>query len=112
MPNQRLPRPLKKSEFEIFLETKSAAKGWKDFVATRRNEAVSTWDFLTTTPFEVNLHNYKLKSNLATISRNGERFDRWQYKPSLTGDIRIWFYIVGKKVFIENVFTHHPNKTK
>jgi hypothetical protein len=26
--------------------------------------------------------------------------------------MRIWYYVVGQTVFIENVFTSHPNATK
>lgn len=112
MKDKRLQRPLKKSDYEIFLETKSAEKGWQDFVAARRNEAVSTWDALTRNPFEVSIHNYRLKSDLGFVTRNGNNYERWQYKPSLTGDVRIWFYVVGKSVYIERVFTSHPNQTK
>lgn len=112
MRDKRLNRPLMKSDFEIFLETKSAEKGWQDFVATRRSEAVATWDALTKNPLEVSLKNYRLKSNLGIVRRNGKDHERWQHKPSLTGDVRIWFFVIDKSVFIERIFTSHPNLTK
>lgn len=112
MKDTRLQRPLMKSEFKIFLETKSAEKGWQDFVATRRNEAVATWDALTKNPLEVSVKSYRLKSNLGNVRRNGKNHERWQHKPSLTGDVRIWYFVIDKSVFIERVFMSHPNQTK
>ena len=38
--------------------------------------------------------------------------ERRQHKPTQQGDARIWFYVDGHDVFIEQVHTHHPNATK
>ena len=112
MKEERVERPLRKSEFEIYFDTRSAMQGWRDFVATRRNEAVVAWDFFTSNPLEQTHNNYQLKSNLAFLIRAGESFERWQYKPSSTSDIRIWFYVKQNRVLLEQVHTHHPNQTK
>ena len=45
-----VPRPAKKSEYELRFATAGAQKGWRDLVATMRNVMADTWDFLTTTP--------------------------------------------------------------
>ena len=45
-----VPRPPKKTEYEIRFATTQAQKGWTDLVATVRNAMAETWDFLTRTP--------------------------------------------------------------
>jgi hypothetical protein len=37
---------------------------------------------------------------------------RCQYKPTLKGDARIWFYVDGNTVLLEQVHTQHANQTK
>ena len=107
-----LERPLKKSEFAIICATRQAEKGWRDLKATQRNALVDAWDFLARTPLEVTPTNYPLKGDLATVTRNGARHQRWQHKPTVGGGARIWFYVVGQSVYLEDVHTHHPNETK
>ncbi|WP_429462415.1 hypothetical protein [Microbacterium sp. ZKA21] len=70
------------------------------------------WDFLTRTPTERTPANYPLKGVLQTIQRGSATHERWQHKPTQQGDARIWFYVDGREVFIEQVHTHHPNATK
>lgn len=108
----KVDRPTKKNEYELHFATVGARKGWRDLCATMRGPMVDTWDFLTRTPHEKTPTNYPLKSDLGTIVRNGEVFVRWQHKPTIKGDARIWFYVDDRTVYLEQVHTHHPNQTK
>lgn len=110
--NDEVPRPLKKSEYAIVFASRQAQIGWRDLSATNRNALAESWDFLTKSPLQPTLTNYKLKADLAVITVNGQTFDRWQHKPTARSDARIWFYVDGRTVWLENVFTSHPNQTK
>lgn len=107
-----VPRPIRKSEYTIEVGTQQAKKGWTDLKATHRNVLVDVWEFLTVHPLERTATNYPLKGDLATVTRKGKTFQRWQHKPTEGGSARIWFYVDGQRVIIENVWTHHPNATK
>ncbi|MFJ2521275.1 hypothetical protein ACIOWF_20095 [Cellulosimicrobium cellulans] len=107
-----VPRPRKKIEYEIRFATADARKGWQDLVATIRNPMSETWDFLTRTPLNTTPTNYRLKGDLATIKRAGAAFERWQHKPTVKGTARVWFYVDGHTVYLEQVHTSHPNETK
>ena len=107
-----VPRPPKKIEYEIRFATADARKGWQDLVATIRNPMTETWDFLTRTPLSTTTTNYRLKGDLGTISRAGASFERWQHKPTAKGTARVWFYVDGRTVHLEQVHTSHPNQTK
>lgn len=107
-----VPRPPKKTEYEIRFATTNARKAWQDLVATIRNPMADTWDFLTRTPLSTTPTNYPLRGELATIQRGGATHDRWQHKPTAKGTARIWFYVDGRTVFLEQVHTSHPNETK
>lgn len=106
------PRPPKKTEYEIRFASTQARKGWNDLKATIPNPLTQTWDFLTQTPLTTTSTNYRLKDDLGTIQRNGISYDRWQHKPTAKGTARIWFYVDGRTVFLEQVHTSHPNETK
>lgn len=56
--------------------------------------------------------NYPLKGVLGTVTRDGKTYERWQHKPTAQGDARIWFYVDGQTVYVEQVHTKHPNQTK
>ncbi|WP_029068178.1 hypothetical protein [Jonesia quinghaiensis] len=105
-------RPPKKAEYEIRFATSDARKGWQDLVATIRNSMTDTWDFLTQTPLSTTPTNYRLKGDLGIISRGGKTFERWQHKPTMKGTARVWYYVEGRTVFLEQVHTSHPNETK
>lgn len=105
-----VPRPTKKIEYEIRFATSEARKGWQDLVATIRNAMAETWDFLTRTPLNTTPTNYRLKGDLGVIFRSGETFERWQHKPTVKGTARIWFYVSGRVVHLEQVHTNHPNE--
>lgn len=107
-----VPRPPKKSEYEIRFATAGAQKGWRDLVATIRNPMADVWDFLTATPLTRTPTNYPLRDHLATVQRAGKTHERWQHKPTLKGTARIWFYVEGRTVYLEQVHTSHPNVTK
>jgi hypothetical protein len=105
-------RPTKKNEFVLVFASRSASVGWRDLIATQRNLLADAWDFLTRTPLLTTPKNYELRGELATVTRDGKTFARWQHKPSLKGDARIWFFVDGQTVYLERVFTSHPNQTK
>lgn len=107
-----VPRPNKKSEFKIYFVTRQAEKGWNDLLATRRNDLVDAWHFLSSNPFESTPLSYRLKGQLSKVSYQGVEYDRWQLKFSLKHGSRIWYWVDGDSVYIENVFTSHPNQTK
>ena len=108
----RAPRPTKKYEYELFFGTHDASKKWRDLVATLRNPMVDAWDFLTQTPLKHTQRSYPLKGKEATIVRQGAAHTLWQYKPTLGGSARIWYYVEDQSVYIVAVHTHHPNETK
>jgi hypothetical protein len=107
-----VPRPPKKIEYEIRYATAEAAKGWQDLAATIRNPLAEAWDFLTRSPLTKTPTNYPLRGELGAISRGGETHERWQHKPTLKGTARIWFFVEGRTVYLEQVHTSHPNETK
>lgn len=108
----RVERPRRKSEYEIRFGTNAARKGWIDLKATVSGPLTTTWEFLTATPLDQTPTNYRLKATFSTVVRNGVAHERWQHKPTQQGDARIWFYVVGKVVYLEQVHTNHPNETK
>ena len=110
--DEPVARPTKKTEYTLRFATASAQKGWRDLVATIRNPMADTWDFLTRSPIEQTPTNYPLRAQLQFIQREGVQHERWQHKPTAQGDARIWFYVEGQTVLIEQVHTHHPNATK
>jgi hypothetical protein len=109
---KRVLRPTKKSEYEIVFASNSAQKGWQDLKATRLNDLVEAWEFLTTSPTELSPLNARLRGELGQVQVAGSIFDRWQLKLSSTYGARIWFYVDARTVFIEEVHTRHPNETK
>lgn len=107
-----VPRPTRKTEFTLVFDSRDAEVGWRDLLAVRRNALADAWDFLTATPLLVTPLNHPLRDNLAFVVREGERFERWQLKLNQRDGARIWFYVVGNVVHLEQVFTAHPNATK
>lgn len=107
-------RPAKKSEYEIRFASSQAQKGWRDLVAVQRNAMADTFDFLTISPTQFDAKtNYPLKGALGQITdRSGATHVRWQHKPTAAGDARVWFYVDGSTVYLEQVHTRHPNETK
>ncbi len=115
-----VPRPLKRAEYEIVHISRQAEVGWRDGLATYRNAIVDAWERLTTEPTrEDGERVYRLKGDLATGSRQGKTFHRYQYK--FPGGGRIWYFVdrgsdkkakTAGRVVIEDVHTAHPNKTK
>lgn len=110
--DETVPRPTKKSEYAIKFASAGAKKGWRDLAATINGPLADAWDFLTRTPTRETPTNYPLRGGLARVRRNGQTHDRWQHKPTVKGDARIWFYVQDHTVFLEQVHTKHPNETK
>ena len=109
---ERVHRPTKKSEYTIVFATKQAQKGWQDLLATRRNNLVDTWHFLTETPLLETPLSYRLRDTLGSLTRDGVTHERWQRMLSATDGSRIWYFVEDKTVFLEQVHTAHPNETK
>jgi len=107
-----VPRPSKTTEYEIKFDSNSAAKGWRDLYATHRNALVDAWDYLTKSPLQLSEFAYPLKSQLASVLRNGKSYERWQLKLNIRSGARIWYFVSEATVYIERVFTAHPNQTK
>lgn len=105
-----VPRPRKRTEYEIQFATRQAQRGWKDLLATKRNAVVDCWDFLTRTPCDESPKNHRLKGQLAVVTYAGRTYERWQHE--MPGGARIWFYVDGQVVRLVDVHTHHPNQTK
>lgn len=105
-----VPRPTKRSEHTIVFDTRQAAKGWQDLLATQRNAVVDAWDFLTQTPTHRLPKNHQLKGSLSTVTRGGHEHDQWQHE--LSNGARVWFYVLDRRVFLVEVHTGHPNQTK
>lgn len=108
----KVDRPSKKSEYEIVFASTAAQRGWVDLKATILGPLTDTWDFLTRTPRARTPTNYPLRGELQWVTRDGVRHERWQHKPTAQGDARIWFYVEGRVVHLEQVHTRHPNQTK
>ncbi len=108
----KVERPTKKVEYELRFASVPAKRGWTDLQATIRNSLVDTWDFLTKTPRATTPTNYRLRGELGVVKRDGSTHERWQHKPTLKGDARIWFYVADQVVYLEQVHTRHPNETK
>ncbi|MDQ0029948.1 hypothetical protein [Arthrobacter bambusae] len=110
--NEKVERPTKKSDYELRFASAQAKRGWIDLKATIRNPLVDSWEFLTRTPLLETTTNYRLRGELGVVSRDGATHERWQHKPTLKGDARIWFYVVDQVVFLKQVHTSHPHQTK
>lgn len=78
-------------------------------ITTARNAAVDAWDFLTKTPLDRSTACHPLKGDLAEVTIDGAKHERWQYE--LPGGARIWYAVHEKVVLIERVHTSHPNET-
>jgi hypothetical protein len=105
-------RPLRKNEFRLVFFAKRVQKDWRDLVAVRRSLMVDAWEFLTHTPLKQTELSKKMRAELAYVSWDGKLFDRWQLKLNLTDGARIWYFVSQQTVYIEKVFTAHPNETK
>ena len=109
---EKVERPTKKSEYELRFASVQAKHGWTDLQATTKNSLADAWDFLTRTPLSATPNNYRLRGDLGVVTRDGSTHERWQHKPTLKGNARIWFYVVDHVVYLEQVHTSHPNETK
>ena len=114
----RVERPSKKNEYVVEFATRDAQKGWRDLCSTTGNAMADAWDYLTKTPDASRAPHGPLKGDYATLTRDGNAYQRWQYE--VPGGARIWYWIVPSdarkrvqgRVLLERVFTHHPNQTK
>jgi preprotein translocase subunit SecD len=109
---ERVGRPTRKNEYEIFFASNRAAKGWADLVATQRNQMIGVWDFLSSTPLNKTVASYPLKGDHGVVTFEGTQHERWQLKLNLRSGARIWYFVIGNRVYLEQVHTSHPNETK
>ncbi|WP_434612406.1 hypothetical protein [Arthrobacter sp. A5] len=107
---KRVERPVKSTEYAIQFGTCEAERGWGDLLAVQRNVLTAAWDALARDPNEVTPTMHPLKGKLATFTHDGGVRERWQYE--LSGGARIWYYVSGRTVVLEQVHTRHPNQTK
>ena len=105
-------RPLRRSEYHVFFVSKSVEKAWIDLLATNRDKTVTAWETLTTKPCQKSEFNYQLKQDLGAITKAGETYDLWQLKLDKSDGARVWYFMANGRVYIEEVFTAHPNATK
>lgn len=116
MTGSAVPRPHKKTEYQLQFGTRQAQKGWSYLEATKRNALVDAWDLLTRSPAEVSGDCKMLRGDLSVVVHDGAAHNQWQL--SLPGGARIWYYVVdptGKtpgRVVLVRVATAHPNGTK
>jgi hypothetical protein len=107
-----VPRPTRTNEFKIYFESAKLSKSWQDLQATQLSHLVAAWEFLTKTPLLKTTFSYPLKDVGSPLVRNGKTFERWQLKLNQTNGSRIWYFVDAHAVFIEKIFTAHPNQTK
>jgi hypothetical protein len=53
-----------------------------------------------------------MRGKLALVEFEGMLYQRYQLKLSLSDGSRIWYFIIGNQVLIDEIFTSHPNQTK
>lgn len=94
------------------LSSTHADKGWRDLVATERSALADAWDTLTKQPALVTELCYPLRGTAGQITRAGAEHTLWQLKLNKRSGARIWYYLDNRVVYIEKVFTSHPNATK
>lgn len=64
---ETVPRPLRRSEYEIVFGTSNARKGWIDVLAVQRNTVVAAWERLTTDPLADDTTCHGLKVTLSSL---------------------------------------------
>ena len=110
--DEPVPRPLKKSEYKIYFESSKVRRVWVDLLAVRRSDLSQAWDYLTRNPLKVTPLSYPMRKDFGLLTAHGVSHQRWQLKLSATDGSRIWYFVDGQSVFIERIFTAHPNETK
>jgi len=114
MPRQdKVPRPTKAQEYEIYFASSQAEKGWRDLKATTANALADCWDALTKDPLRNDQQCHPLRDDLGIVTVKGAAHVRRQYE--LPGGARIWYYVTESKpksVYLLDVHTRHPNQTK
>jgi hypothetical protein len=53
-----------------------------------------------------------MRDEFQFLIAKGVSHQRWQLKLSATDGSRIWYYVEDQSVFVEKIFTAHPNQTK
>ena len=106
----RVERPTKSAEFEIVFATREAERGWRDLRATQRKVLTDAWDALARDPRDHTPTMHPLRGELGLVSVAGSLHERWQYE--LSGGARIWYFVIERCVYLEQVHTRHPNQTK
>ncbi len=107
---ERVQRPIKASEYEIRCASVGAQRGWRDLLGVQKNALTDAWDELTREPLTSHEKKHPMRDKLQFVRRNGHTHERWQL--SLAGGARVWYYVSGRIVYLEQVHTQHPNKTK
>ncbi|WP_194816381.1 hypothetical protein [Nocardia sp. XZ_19_385] len=116
--NRAVPRPLKRSEFEITFGTRTAEKGWVDCLAAARNAIIDAWDQLAREPEAESGRLYPLKGSLRYGTLGGRTYQRYQYK--FTDGGRLWYFVNpaprggrnAGQVLLERCTPGHPKDTE
>ena len=114
---ESVPRPTKRTEWQLVFATRDAEKGWTDLLATARNATVDAWDTLTRRPTVPTPRLYQLKGDYAYGTYNGRNYARYQYE--VTNGGRIWFLLapaakgdkIAGRVLLERCEPGHPKET-
>lgn len=114
---EAVPRPTKKTEYQLVFCSREAVNGWQDCLAAVRNAVVDVFDRLTAHPEVETQRQYRLQGDFATGNYAGVVYERWQYKISDGG--RIWYFVDHTKsgskagsVLIERAEPGHPKATE
>ena len=102
-----VPRPPKKTDYEIRFATRQDEKGWSDLLATNLNSLVDAWEYLTKTPLETSEKNHPMPDELRFVLRGGRTFDHWRH--DLPGGARTWSSIDQHIGHIFEVHAGHSN---
>lgn len=81
-------------------------------MATHPNQMVEVWSFLTSTPLQRTVLSYPLKGTEGVVTKDGNQHVRSQLKLNARLGARIWYFVDGNRVYLEQVHTAHPNQTK
>ena len=108
----RVPRPTKKSEYSIYFDSPKMFREWNILEGARLSNLTDAWDFLTRAPLQRTPLSKPMLGRFAFVTRDGIQYERWQLKLSQTSGARIWYYVSGQSVYIEQLHTKHPNETK
>jgi hypothetical protein len=105
-------RPAKAGEWTLKLGKREAADNWKQAANQWPGNCADAYDQLTVDPRAHSSRQHQLKGSEATIRRDGQTLEHWQYE--LTGGARIHYSIDDEAgtVWFEAAYLGHPKRTE